>query len=129
MSGRGVTGDDQCLDALVAQIGRDLATIPQHRVRALRSVGHARRIAEINDALVGKLGDHLADDRETAHPRIEDAYRVRVAHRKRMLAVTVTVDPCEMGRTFALKYQRFAATYASAPEKRWLKMIAAIQSS
>ena len=54
---------------------RDLAAVAAHGVWALRSVRHARRVAEIHDALVRQLADHLVRDGESADPGVEHADR------------------------------------------------------
>src|SRR5438105_3236097 len=110
MRSRSVARDHQCLYALASEIRGDLAAVTKDRVGTLRSVGHARRVAKVNDALVGKLADHLAYDGEAADARIENADRRRIAHRRRTDAYTPALRGVATTPMFALKSQRLAAT-------------------
>ena len=57
----------------LAQEGGDLAAVAPHGIRALRAVRHARRVAEVDDALVRQLANDLVRDRQSADARVEDA--------------------------------------------------------
>ena len=72
---RRVAGDDDALHALIAQKAGDLAAVAPHGVGTLRAVRHARRVAEVDDALVRKLAHDFVRDRQPADARVEDADR------------------------------------------------------
>src|SRR5205814_2640892 len=111
------------LHAFALEIGCDLPTVSQHRVRTLWTIRDAGSVAEINDTLVGQLADHFPHHGQATHPGIEYSHGRRAAH----LNARVARSPAPRGAAttpmFALKSQSLAATYASAPEKRWLKTI------
>src|SRR5687768_9122506 len=116
----GIARNDDSLDSLIAQKGRDLPAVANHRLGTLGPVRDSRGIAEINDALVRQLSRQLSDNGESANPGIKDANgrrSARVSHHA-MYAATRIPRPTEVTPTLVLKSARFAATQASAPEKR-----------
>ena len=86
--GRRVAGDDDHLDALLAQERRDLATVAPNGVGALRPVGHTGRVAEVQERLVWQLPDDLMRNGESTDARIEDADRSVIRHQNERLAPT-----------------------------------------
>ena len=79
---RGVARDHDGFDVLIGQKRSDLAAVAAHGVGTLRPVRHARRVAEIHDALVGKLANQLVNDGESADTRVEDADRTGARHQR-----------------------------------------------
>src|SRR4030088_267047 len=106
----GIARNDECLDAFTAQVRCDFAAVAKDCVGGLRPVREAGCVAEVDDALVGKLAHDFTNDRETSHSGIEDADRRVVAHQRRTLAYTVTERALETAPMFVLKSHRFAAT-------------------
>ena len=104
----------------------DLAAVAAHRLRALRTVRHARRVAEVEDRLVGQLAHELARDGQPADARVEDADRARGAvgagahhastrnGERRATTRRAHGDLRRAGPTGS------RTTNASAPAKRWL---------
>ena len=83
-----VARDDDALHALVAQEAGDLAAVPANGVGTLRTVRHARRVAEVDDALVRELANDFVRDRQSADARIEHADRRGIRHHHLNAAVT-----------------------------------------
>src|SRR4029079_16650662 len=75
MGGGRITGDDERLDLLLHEIGSDLETVSPHRLRALRTIPHARPIDEVSHALPRKLLHHRVSDGEAADAGVEDSDR------------------------------------------------------
>ena len=73
MCGRGVARDDDGFDAFALQEIHDLAAVSKNRVRTLRTVWNASRVAEIDDAFVRELANQLPHYSETAYARIENS--------------------------------------------------------
>src|SRR5213080_2556878 len=117
MCGRRVARDDERFYALLGEERRDLAAVAPNGFRALRSVGNASGVAEVRDALVRQLSHELVRDSETTDTRVEDANR-RAGHHQASFAPTLA--PPGVARIWSCvgMSQRFAATNASAPEKR-----------
>ena len=80
---RRVARDDDRLDALLEQERADLAAVAPHRLGRLRAVRHARRVAEVDEALDGKLAHDRMRDGEAAEPGVEDADGRGVPRRRR----------------------------------------------
>ena len=71
-SGR-IAGNDDRLHVLRGQEVRDLAAVASDRVRTLRAVRNARRIAEVDHTFVRELLDQLADNGQATDAGIENA--------------------------------------------------------
>ncbi len=80
---RGVAGDDEELYPPGKEEERAFKGILRDGLGRFVPVGQARRIAEVDDALMGKERPHLFQHREPADARIEHAYR-KFPHGKRL---------------------------------------------
>ncbi len=83
MSRGRVTGDDDRLHALLEQERADLAAVASYRLGRLGSIRHARRIAEVHEALQWKLTHDRMRHSQAAEARVEDADGRRVPRRRR----------------------------------------------
>src|SRR3954471_24508885 len=128
MGGRRVAGNDKGLDLLFDEEGGDLEAVTPHGLGTLRTVGNASGVAEVRHALAGKLLHHGVGHREATDSGIEDADGCFCCHH---VSDAPTVAPPGATRieSSAGSSQRFAATNASAPEKRWFARRKATQSS
>ena len=119
--GGGVARDDDRLHALLAQEVGDLAAVAPHRLRALRAVRHARRVAEVDDALVRQLA-HDSRARRSGR-RCRSRRRRSGTPRRGPSPGHGQRDRRRRGgpggsSSCAGTSQRFAETNASAPAKR-----------
>src|SRR4051812_36846567 len=124
----GVAGNDEGLDLLFDEEGGDLEAVTPHGLGTFRTVGNARGVAEIRHALAGELLHHGMGPREPANSGIEDADGCFCCHHASD-APTVAPPGATRIESSAGSSQRFAATNASAPEKRWFARRKATQSS
>src|SRR6185436_19019885 len=72
---RGVARNHDRLDALRLEIVGDLLAVAANGVGALRAIGNASGVAEVNDTLGWKLADDFVCDGQPSNSRIEDADR------------------------------------------------------
>ena len=69
----GVAGDDKQLDAARHEQLGDLERISAHGLHAFRAVGHAGRVAQVEERFVGQQAAHGVEHRHAAHAGIENA--------------------------------------------------------
>ena len=90
----GVAGDDDRFHLLRPQKTGDVLAVPDDGLLALRTVRHAGRVAEVNDALVRQLAYQLAHDSQSAEPGVEDSYgRIAARHQ--------AIDPVILASRFS----------------------------
>src|SRR5690606_35764829 len=76
----GVTGDDDVLWVQRLEIGDDLADEQADRRSALRAVGEAGRVAEVDDVLLWQAPPQRSHDGQTAQAAVENHYRGTCVH-------------------------------------------------
>ncbi len=92
--GRGrVARDDDHLGAAREEEGGGLGRVAADRRRRLGAVGHARRVAEVDDRFVRQAVHQLPHDRQSANPGVEHTDRTgRVTHSRRPAATLIPIE-------------------------------------
>src|SRR5918997_1693282 len=78
--GSRVARDDHQLHVQADQVVYDLERVPSHLGQVAYPVGHTRRVSKVDCVLERQPVPYLRVHRQTAYPRVKDAYGTRITH-------------------------------------------------